>query len=150
FYGYAESETKIQLGADLLISKHSGLIDGKRAGVVTNQTGVNSEGVHIVDALSAYPGASLTALFVPEHGLDGQAKAGEYVQSYTHPSLSIPVFSLYGETRMPTKEMMDTVDVLVYDIQDIGSRTYTYISTLNYSMIAARENGKSIIILDRP
>ncbi|RKD21031.1 hypothetical protein BEP19_15230 [Ammoniphilus oxalaticus] len=147
---YALSSSKLQLGDDLLIPKYHHLIDGKRVGVITNQTGVNSQGVHIIDELKRYPEAALTAIFVPEHGLDGKAKAGEYVQSYTHPELGIPVFSLYGKTRKPSKEMLDTVDVLVYDIQDIGARTYTYISTLNYCMIAAQQHGKKVIVLDRP
>jgi len=149
-YSDAESEVRIKLGNELLIPKHHELIDGKRVGIITNQTGVDSMGNHIIDILEEYPEVTLTAIFVPEHGLDGKAKAGEYVESYMHPNLSIPVFSLYGKTRMPTEDMMKTVDVLLYDIQDIGARSYTYISTLNYCMIAAQKYGKEIIVLDRP
>ena len=149
-FSHVESEVMIKLGNELLIPKHHELIDGKRVGIITNQTGVDSLGKHIVDVLAEYPDATLTAIFVPEHGLDGMAKAGEYVESCMHPSLYIPVFSLYGKTRMPSADMMQTVDVLLYDIQDIGARSNTYISTLNYSMIAAQKYGKELIVLDRP
>jgi uncharacterized protein YbbC (DUF1343 family) len=139
-----------KLGDDLLIAKHKELIDGKRIGLVTNQTGVNSNYESSITLLSNYKGAKLTALYGPEHGIDGKAAAGDYVKSYIHPSLNIPVYSLYGDTRMPTKEMLANIDVLIFDIQDIGSRSYTYMSTLNYCMVAAAQYNKSIIVLDRP
>ena len=141
---------KVKLGDDLIVTEYRYLIDGKRVGLVTNQTGVNSQGVSIIDVLANEPGVNLTALYAPEHGLDGKAVAGAYVASYTHPTLGIPVYSLYGATRKPTAEMLRDIDVLLFDIQDIGSRTYTYMSTLNYCMLAAKENGKQIIVLDRP
>ena len=139
-----------KLGDDLLITKHKELIDGKKIGLVTNQTGVNSDYKSSITLLSNYKNAKLTALYGPEHGIDGKAKAGDYVKSYIHPSLNIPVYSLYGDTRMPTKEMLANIDVLIFDIQDIGSRSYTYMSTLNYCMVAAAQYNKPIIVLDRP
>lgn len=139
-----------KFGDELLFTKHKELIDGKKIGLITNQTGVNSSGESIITQLANYKAANLVALYGPEHGIDGKAKAGDYVESYIHPSLNIPVYSLYGDTRKPTKDMLSNIDVLIFDIQDIGSRSYTYMSTLNYSMVAAAEYNIPIIILDRP
>ena len=138
------------LGNERLIPEFSYLIDGRKVGLVTNQTGVNSNGTSTIDLLSNYKNANLTALYGPEHGIDGKIKAGDYVKSYTHETLNIPVYSLYGDTRKPTNTMLKNVDVLIFDIQDIGARSYTYMSTLNYCMKAAAENNKEIIVLDRP
>lgn len=149
--GAAMADTPmVKLGNEVLLSKYRHLIDGKRVGLVTNHTGVNSSGVSTIDVLASDPKVNLTALYGPEHGIDGKAKAGAYVASYTHPILGIPVYSLYGPTRKPTAEMLKNIDVLLFDMQDIGSRTYTYMSTLNYCIIAAKENNKRIIVLDRP
>ncbi len=139
-----------KLGNELLLTKHKELIEGKKIGLITNQTGVNSSGESIITLLSNYKSASLVALYGPEHGIDGKAKAGAYVKSYIHQSLNIPVYSLYGDTRKPTKDMLSNIDVLIFDIQDIGSRSYTYMSTLNYCMVAAAQYNKPIIVLDRP
>lgn len=139
-----------KLGDELLFTKHKELIDGKKIGLITNQTGVNNTGENIITLLSNYKSTNLVALYGPEHGIDGKAKAGDYVESYIHPSLNIPVYSLYGDTRMPTKDMLSNIDVLIFDIQDIGSRSYTYMSTLNYCMVAASKYNKPIIVLDRP
>lgn len=139
-----------KLGNERLLSDYNKLIDGKAMGLITNQTGVDSAGISTINKLANYKKAKLTALYGPEHGIDGKAKAGEYVQSYTHPSLRIPVYSLYGATRKPTPDMLKNIDVLIFDIQDIGARSYTYISTMNYAMRAAVENNKKIIVLDRP
>ena len=139
-----------KLGSELLQNKYAYLIQGKRVGLVTNQSGVNSRGESTIDLLSKDPSCRLTALYAPEHGIDGRAKAGEYVESYIDEKLGIPVYSLYGETRLPTAKMLEDVDLLVFDIQDIGARTYTYISTLNYCMVAAQKYGKQVVVLDRP
>lgn len=139
-----------KLGNERLISNYKYLIDGKRVGLITNKTGVNSKGVSTIDVLSQYKGTKLTALYGPEHGIDGKAKAGEYVMSYEHPTLKIPVYSLYGDTRRPTQEMLSNVDILIFDIQDIGARSYTYMSTLNYCIEAASKYNKPIVVLDRP
>lgn len=149
FSGLARAQD-FKLGNEMLMTKYHYLIEGKRIGLVTNQSGVTSDGRSMIDVLAEDKSTQLVALYGPEHGIDGTAKAGEYVKSYTHPALGIPVYSLYGATRMPTADMLRDVDVLVYDIQDIGARSYTYISTLNYCMVAAQKYGKKIIVLDRP
>lgn len=141
---------EFKLGNEVLLSSYRHLVEGKRVGLVTNQTGVDSKGRSLIDILSEDPSINLVALYGPEHGIDGQAKAGEYVESFVHPRLGIPVYSLYGPTRMPTGEMLQDIDVLLFDIQDIGARTYTYMSTLNYCMVAAAKYGKKIVVLDRP
>lgn len=140
----------LKLGNELLMSKYHHLVEGKRVGLVTNQSGVNSRGVSTIDVLAGDKSVRLTALYGPEHGIDGAASAGEYVESYTHPELGIPVYSLYGSTRMPTAAMLENIDVLVFDIQDIGARSYTYMSTLNYCMVAAQKYNKPVLVLDRP
>jgi len=146
----AAAGPKVKLGNEVLLEEYRHLITGKRIGLVTNHTGVDSQGRSLIDILSSDPTLNLAALYAPEHGLDGTAKAGEYVASYTHPTLGIPVYSLYGATRMPTEAMLKDVDVLLFDIQDIGARTYTYMSTLNYVMQAAAKYHKPVIVLDRP
>lgn len=141
---------KVTLGDELLFSKYHDLVAGKKIGIITNQTGINSNSISIIDLLAKDTSLQLAAIYTPEHGLNGLAPAGRYVESYTHPRLGIPVFSLYGDTRMPSEKMLKNIDVLVFDIQDIGSRTYTYMSTLNYCMLAAKTYNKPIVILDRP
>ncbi|NPV71532.1 MAG: DUF1343 domain-containing protein [Firmicutes bacterium] len=139
-----------KLGNEVLYSRYHHLIKGKRVGLITNQSGVNSQGRSTIDVLASDPSLQLTALYGPEHGIDGKASAGASVESYMHPTLNIPVYSLFGATRMPTEAMLKDIDVLLYDVQDIGARTYTYISTLNYAMKAAKQYGKPVIVLDRP
>ncbi len=141
---------EFKLGNEMLLERYLYLLEGKRVGLITNQSGVNSKGQSLIDILAAQKSFTLTALYAPEHGIDGQAKAGEYVESTVHPALGIPVCSLYGATRKPTAAMLSNVDVLLFDLQDIGARSYTYISTMNYAMQAAKENGKLFIVLDRP
>lgn len=144
------SSKKIVLGNERLIEEYSNLIDGKNLGLITNQTGLDSKNVRTVDKLYAYDKAKLLAIYSPEHGLDGKHPAGKYVESYIDEDLNLPVYSLYGKTRQPSPNMLAGIDVLIFDIQDIGSRTYTYISTLNYAMKAAKEARISILVLDRP
>ncbi|HBV99529.1 MAG: hypothetical protein JL50_13495 [Peptococcaceae bacterium BICA1-7] len=142
--------TGLKLGNELLMGSYHYLIEGKKVGLITNQSGVDSSGRSLIDILSADKTITLAALYGPEHGIDGTAVAGAYVESYIHPGLGIPVYSLYGQTRMPTSGMLQGIDVLLFDIQDIGARSYTYMSTLNYCMVAAQQNGKPILVLDRP
>lgn len=146
---YAE-ENELLLGNEVLQEKYHYLIAGKRLGLITNQSGVDKKGISTINKLAQENSTQLTALYGPEHGIDGKAAAGAYVKSYIHNELGIPVYSLYGSTRKPDASMLKNIDVLLYDIQDIGARTYTYISTLNYCMLAAKENNKPIIVLDRP
>ncbi|HSV30793.1 MAG TPA: DUF1343 domain-containing protein [Atribacteraceae bacterium] len=141
---------RIQLGVDIFLDHYTSLVAGQRIGLITNQSGVNGRGERTKDLFATHPAIQLTALFAPEHGIDGTAKAGEYVASFTHPLFGIPVYSLYGPTRKPTEAMLRDLDTLVFDVQDIGARWYTFISTLQYAMRAAAEEGKKVIVLDRP
>jgi len=140
----------IKLGNEVLLESYFHLIEGKNVGLVTNQTGVDSRGISFIEILAATTGTKLVALYGPEHGIDGIDRAGAKVKSYMHPKFGIPVYSLYGSTRMPTLAMLQGIDVLLFDIQDIGARTYTYMSTLQYCLVAAKKYNKPIIILDRP
>ncbi|HSL88051.1 MAG TPA: DUF1343 domain-containing protein, partial [Ignavibacteriaceae bacterium] len=126
------------------------LLKGKKVGLVTNATGVDSKLKSTIDILFDAPEVNLVALYGPEHGVRGNYSAGEYVDFYTDDFTQLPVYSLYGKTRKPNSEMLKDIDVLVFDIQDIGSRSYTYISTMGLVMEAAAENNKEVIILDRP
>ena len=145
-----EIKGRVVLGNERLFTEYASLIDGKRVGLITNQTGVDGKGVPVAEKLKAYSKTKLVALYSPEHGLDGKQEAGKYVKSYFDQKMNLPVYSLYGPTRKPSREMLQNVDVLVYDMQDIGARTYTYISTLQNAMVAAKENNIPIVVLDRP
>ncbi len=123
---------------------------GRRVGLITNQTGVDRAGVTTIDRLAALPGVRLVALFSPEHGIRGAADPGERVASGVDPRTGLPIHSLYGETRRPTPEMLRGVDALVFDIQDVGARAYTYIYTMALGMQAAAEHGIPFVVLDRP
>lgn len=120
----------------------------KHLGLITNPSGVDRNLTSTVDRL--YASGQLVALFGPEHGVRGVAQAGEKVESYRDPKTNLPVYSLYGETRRPTPEMLTGIDALVFDIQDVGCRFYTYIYTLLYVMEAAAEQGIQVVVLDRP
>jgi uncharacterized protein YbbC (DUF1343 family) len=124
------------------------LLKGKRVGIVANQTSQIGH-VHLVDTLLKR-GIQITTVFAPEHGFRGEAGAGEHIRDGKDPKTGIPVLSLYGKTKKPTTEMLQAVDVLVFDIQDVGARFYTYISTLHYVLEAAGENKLPVIVLDRP
>ncbi|NTU24357.1 DUF1343 domain-containing protein [Brevibacillus sp. HB1.2] len=148
--GSSANTTAIQLGSDVLFNQFHHLIEGKKVGLITNQTGLNSQMVSTIDMLRRDRSVHLTTLYAPEHGLDGKTVAGKQVTSFVHPVYAIPVYGLSGSTRKPTPEMLKDIDILLIDLQDIGSRTYTYISTLQYAMTAAKEQGKEVMILDRP
>lgn len=141
---------RVVLGNERLLNEFEYLIKDKKVGLVTNQTGVDENMTKTVDKLANYGGAQLSAIYSPEHGLDGTKAAGQYVDSYIDSTYNLPVYSLYGKTREPSKAMLENVDVLVFDMQDIGSRTYTYMSTLNYVMRAAKKYNKPVVVLDRP
>lgn len=150
FLNCAENRPPVIPGLDVLLTEHLDLIRGKRVGIVTNYTAVTRYGTSIVDTISSIPGVHVTALFGPEHGIRGNRSAGAYVESYVDSLTGIRVYSLYGKTRKPTPAMLDSVDVLLFDIQDIGARFYTYISTMGLAMQAAAENHIPFIVLDRP
>jgi len=148
--GVVRAGATVQLGIDVLQQENFAPLRGKCIGLVTNQTGVNSAGVKTRLILAHAPGVRLVALFTPEHGLDGTEGAGRYVGSRRDPVTGLMAYSLYGPTRKPTPRMLAGIDTLVYDMQDIGCRSYTYISTLAKCMEAAGELGIDVVVLDRP
>jgi uncharacterized protein YbbC (DUF1343 family) len=132
------------------VGEYRQMFEGKRLGIVTNHTAYDSEGRFIVDVFQRVSGGKVAALFSPEHGLWGQEQAGEKVDSQIDPVYCLPIRSLYGQTQKPTPEMLRDIDVLVFDIQDVGARFYTYVYTMSLAMEAAAENGKRFVVLDRP
>ena len=125
-------------------------LQGKRVGLITNPSGVDNSLRSTIDILAAAPGVQLTALYAPEHGVRGDVHAGDHVDNTVDPATGVPVYSIYGATRKPTPEMLRDVDVLVYDIQDNGCRSFTFISTMGVAMEACAEQGKQFMVLDRP
>ncbi|MCX7796285.1 MAG: DUF1343 domain-containing protein [bacterium] len=150
FNGATLAKGRVRLGLEVLISERIELIRGKRIGLITNQTGVDSQLRSNIDILSKIPNVKLMTLFAPEHGIRGERMAGEYIKGYIDEETNLTVYSLYGETRKPTRDMLKDLDVIIFDIQDIGVRHYTYISTMALSMESAKENGIDFIVLDRP
>lgn len=141
---------RIKTGIEVLKSENFKSLEGKRVGLITNPTGVDNNLESDVDILFKAANVKLVALFGPEHGVRGNAHAGQSVGSDKDDITGLPVYSLFGKTRKATPEMLKDIDVLVYDIQDIGSRSFTYISTMGLAMEAAAENNKEFIVLDRP
>ncbi len=139
----------VKVGLEILLENELSTVSGKRVGLITTPTGVDSRLNSNVDLLLEH-GVRVTALFGPEHGVRGDAQAGESVQSGKDPKTGLPVYSLYGPTKKPTKEMLDDVDVLIFDMQDVGCRYYTFLYTLAYAQEAAAEMGKEFVVLDRP
>ena len=155
--------SSFRLGIDVLAERGFRDLKGKRVGLVTNPSGVDGRGVPTWRRLREAEGVNLVALYGPEHGVFGKVGAGDKVSGERHgedrnrdgkigkdEETGIKVFSLYGDTRKPTPKMLDGVDVLVYDLQDVGCRSYTYISTLGLVMEAAQERGIEVMVLDRP
>jgi len=140
---------KVELGVDRLMDNPE-ILAGKRVGLITNPTGIDANMTSIVDLFHNSDDFELTALYGPEHGVRGDAQAGSTISSYIDEVTGLPVYSLYGATKKPTAEMLKDVDVLVFDIQDVGTRFYTYIYTMAYAMEAAAENGIPFVVLDRP
>ena len=128
----------VKLGVEVLVEKRLDLIKGKKVGLITNRSGTDSRLNSSIDLIYGIPGVKLVALYAPEHGIRG-GLMGE-VENETDQKTGIPVFSLYGKTRRPTRQMLKDVEVLLFDIQDIGSRSYTYITTLKYCMEEAAKN----------
>ena len=164
----------VKLGDEVLFQKHLELIRGKRVGLITNPTGLDSRLDSVIEKFRAQPDAHLVALYGPEHGVRGNAQAGQFVPYYFDEHLQLPVFSLYGQTHKPPVDMMtnidaymrsfdtqgagkqvetgmlNSVDVMVFDLQDVGTRVYTYVATMAYAMQAAADAGIPFIVLDRP
>lgn len=165
---------RVKSGVEVFLERYTGLVQGKRVGLITNPTGVDSRLRATVDLLAAHPEVDLVALYGPEHGIRGNAQAGEYVPFYIDDKYGLPVFSLYGQSlkpppgmlkdideymrsfdtdvagKVPEEAMVEGIDVLVFDVQDVGTRIYTYIATMAYAMQAAAESGIEVIVLDRP
>lgn len=140
----------VKPGIDVLRERGFDILKGKRVGLITNPTGVTSDLQSSIDILFNAPDVKLVALYSPEHGIRGDLDAGKEINGYNDTRTGLPVYSLYGKTRRPTKDMLQNIDVLVYDIQDIGVRSYTFISTMGLAMEAAAENKIKFVVLDRP
>jgi uncharacterized protein YbbC (DUF1343 family) len=137
-------------GIEVLLSDSLHLIRGKRVGLLTNHSGRDRNGRSSIDLLHKAPGVKLTALFAPEHGIRGLARPGQRINTTVDSATGVTVYSLYGEVRVPTRAMLDQIDVLLYDIQDVGARVYTYEWSLANAAIAAGAAKKTVIVLDRP
>jgi uncharacterized protein YbbC (DUF1343 family) len=164
----------VKTGVEVLFAKHLDLIRGKRVGLITNPTGVDSQLESDVEIFRAQPDVKLVALYGPEHGVRGNAQAGQFVPFYFDEHFQLPVFSLYGQTHKPPADMltnideymrtfdtqhtgkkletnmMQSVDVMVFDLQDVGTRVYTFIATMAYAMQACADAHIPFIVLDRP
>jgi len=137
-------------GIDVLLTDSLHLVRGKRVGLITNQTGVDAAGVPTIDRLARAPGVRLVALFAPEHGIRGRAAPGEPVSDSVDAATGIPIYSLYGASRAPTAAQLARLDVLVVDLQDVGARPYTYVSTVVLALRAAAAAHRRVVVLDRP
>lgn len=164
----------MRLGIEVLFEQRFDLIRGKRIGLITNPTGVDGAMHSIVERFRDHPDTTLVALYGPEHGVRGNAQAGEYVPFYRDEHFGVPVFSLYGQSRQPptdmltnidaymrsfdtqpegkmvARDMLQAIDIIICDLQDVGTRVYTYIATMAYAMQAAAEAGIPFVVLDRP
>jgi uncharacterized protein YbbC (DUF1343 family) len=146
----ASATPRIALGDDVFVRDAWRELRGRTVGIVTNATGALSTGEPLIDAIHRNGQIAVKALFGPEHGIRGTAGAGETVGSSVDEGTGLPVYSLYGPTRHPTAAMLDGIDVLLFDIQDVGARPYTYVSTMAYIMESAAQHGKEVWVLDRP
>ncbi|SHM11340.1 Uncharacterized conserved protein YbbC, DUF1343 family [Flavobacterium xinjiangense] len=142
------SENRIKTGADNYTA-YLPILKGKKIGIVTNQTGILSDKTHLVDFLLG-KNIAVKTIFAPEHGFRGTADAGEHVFDGKDSKTGLPIISLYGENKKPKPEQLAGIDILVFDLQDVGARFYTYISSLHYIMEACAENNIPLLILDRP
>ena len=147
--GTASPEEQILVGAESL-DEYLPLLEGKKVCLLSNQTGILSNGTHLLDTLLSY-GVNVVSILSPEHGFRGNADAGELVSSSVDEKTGIPIRSLYdGKGGYPTQETMDEIDIMVFDLQDVGCRFYTYITTMTKAMEACAKNGNKMIIMDRP
>lgn len=141
---------KIHLGIDVLQQRDFDVLKGKRVGLLTHPAGVNRDGISTIDVLRRAPQVKLVALFGPEHGIYGNEKANVPIDNRTDPRTGLPVYSLYGKYRRPTPQMLAKIDVMVIDLQDLGVRSYTYVSAMRYTMEECFRHGKEVVVLDRP
>lgn len=148
----AQTRETVRPGIEVLLSDSLHLVAGRRVGLITNHTGIDREGRSGIDLLFEHPAVELVALYGPEHSIRGTAQDGVIIESTVDPTTGLPIHSLYGPASMrkPTPDMLEGVNVLLFDMQDIGARYYTYVSTMALAMEAAGENGIPFIVLDRP
>ena len=146
YYNY--NKESYESGLDFLVKSDFDILKNKNIGLIANHTSVDNNGVHIIDKL-IQDNINVISIFTPEHGLEGIVGAGEFISNGIEPKSGAKVYSLYGKVKKPTKDMLDDIDILLFDIQDIGVRYYTYISTLTYIIEAAAEHSISVVILDR-
>ncbi|MBR6757585.1 MAG: DUF1343 domain-containing protein [Bacteroidaceae bacterium] len=144
------AKTKVKTGIDVLIESNFAVLDGKRVGLITNPTGVDCRLRSTIDILHEAKNVHLVSLYAPEHGVRGDVYAGNKVNNTIDSKTGIQVHSLYGTSRKPSSAMLQGIEVLVYDIQDIGCRSFTFISTMGLAMQAAAEAGIEFVVLDRP
>lgn len=149
--GQNNHHNPVAIGAERLLTDYNSLVEGKRVGIITNHSAIVNDGdQHLIDLVHRAPDVSITALFGPEHGLRGQADAGEPVDDSTDEITGATIYSLYGEHRRPAMEMLENVDVLIFDMQDVGARFYTYAATMGRAMVSAAEADIPFLVLDRP
>lgn len=141
---------QVKTGIEVLREHNFAELQGKRVGLVTNPSGVDRNLVSTIDILHGAPGVKLVALFGPEHGVRGNAHAGDIVGDEVDAKTGVKMYSLFGKTKRPTAEMLSDIDVLIYDIQDVGCRSYTFYATMGECMVACALNGKQFMVLDRP
>ncbi|MCM1297868.1 MAG: DUF1343 domain-containing protein, partial [Muribaculaceae bacterium] len=146
----SSSYAVVKPGVEVLRDNGFKQLQGKRVGLITNPSGVDNNMKPTIDILNEAEDVKLTALFSPEHGVRGDVHAGDKVDNMTDPTTGVPVYSIFGKTQKPSAEMLKDVDVLVYDIQDNGCRSFTFISTMGLAMDACAELGKEFMVLDRP
>lgn len=146
----APDTADVRFGVDVLSEQGMAPIRGMRVGLITNHTGGDRTGRSTIDVLYEHPDVQLVALFGPEHGIRGTAAPGEHVESGRDEKTGLPIHSLYGQTQKPTPEMLEGLDALVFDIQDVGARYYTYMWTMALALQAAAENNLRMVVLDRP
>lgn len=144
------ASAQVKLGIDVLKQHDFDVLKGKRVGLLTNATGVDASMQSTIDVLNSAEDVKLVSLFAPEHGVRGNVYAGGTVSASVDQKTGLKVHSLYGKTKKPTVEMLKDVDAIVYDIQDVGCRSYTFVSSLGLLMEAAGENDKEVVVLDRP
>ncbi len=147
---HGSEPSAVRPGLEVLLTDSLPLVQGRRVGLITNRTAVARDGTHAIDLLREAPGVRLTALFAPEHGIRGRAAPGERIPDDVDPATGLPIRSLYGVTRQPTPAMLADLDVLVFDIQTLDARPYTYAWTMALAMEAAGEAGIPFLVLDRP
>lgn len=145
-----QAQAQVLTGIDIMKENGFKELRGKRVGLVTNPSGIDRNGRSTIDILFQAPQVNLVALYGPEHGVRGDVYAGDYVSNSTDPKTGLPVYSLYGPTREPSQDMLKGVDIMVYDIQDVGVRCYTFISTLGLVMRACAKADIEVLVLDRP